>query len=71
VAPTNCAQADNSIGCCDGNTLYYCEAGEGFEVNCATSGQVCGWSGSVHTGYDCVSGPATADPSGTYPIACE
>jgi hypothetical protein len=52
------------------NTLYWCEAGEGFEATCK-NGTVCGWDPNDDPpGYDCVASPGGADPSGTYPQYC-
>ena len=71
--PTTCAQADTTVGCCGANgDNYYCASATSTTVSktaCAT-GKVCGWSASKMY-YECVSGTAEADPSGTYPIACK
>jgi hypothetical protein len=70
TAPTTCSQADGKQGCCVGNELYYCASSSSSLTKTAcSSGEVCGWSASSGY-YDCVSPPASADPSGTYPIAC-
>ena len=53
-------------GCCDGNTLTYCDNGELKGGNCG--GQGCGWD-SANGYYDC--GGSGADPSGTFPISCD
>jgi len=70
--PTTCTQADNAVGCCGANGKnYYCATGSTTVTAKACSGtEVCGWSAS-RSYYYCVAGPATADPSGTYPIACK
>ena len=53
-------------GCCEGNTLRYCENGQLAGGNCG--GQGCGWD-AANGYYDC--GESGADPSGTYPLSCD
>jgi hypothetical protein len=70
--PTTCAQADGVVGCCGPNgDVYYCASGNMPVVttSCGAS-KVCGWNASKSY-YDCVAPPATADPSGTHPMACQ
>jgi hypothetical protein len=65
-------------GCCAGDVLTYCEAGELVTVPCAEvgPGAICGWYAGDDTyepSYNC--GPAsvldvTGDPSGEFPLAC-
>jgi MYXO-CTERM domain-containing protein len=57
----------SSTGCCDGSTLYYCDSGSVQSVDCS-SNPSCGWDSS-YGWYDCGTS-GTADPSGTYPLAC-
>jgi hypothetical protein len=59
-------------GCCDGNTVTWCEGGTLATVNCATEpdspGPSCGWDdvgGYYWCGYT-----TAADPSGNAPYAC-
>jgi hypothetical protein len=68
VIPATCGLADNAVGCCIGNELYYCKAGTStITATACASGKVCGWD-SAKSYYDCVSPPATS--SASYPIAC-
>jgi hypothetical protein len=69
VIPTTCTEADNAVGCCAGNVLYYCMTTTLATKTC-TGSEVCGWDSSKGY-YDCVAAPGGADPSGTYPLACE
>jgi hypothetical protein len=70
TTPSDCAQASGMVGCCAGNTLYYCKSGStSVASEACKSGESCGWEASKNY-YGCVSGAATPDPSGTYPIAC-
>jgi hypothetical protein len=68
AVPTTCAQADMAFGCCAVGVLYYC-VGSVTSMTC-TGNTVCGWSATKNY-YDCVAPPGGADPSGTYPIACQ
>jgi hypothetical protein len=73
VIPTTCAQADTSYGCCAGNVLYYCATSTPTTLTmkaCTGTTSACGWDTSKGY-YNCVAPPGTADPGGTYPIACE
>ncbi len=67
--PTTCAAADNAIGCCVGNSRYYCSGTSVLTDDCTTNSKVCGWS-TTYANYGCVDSPGGADPSGTYPLAC-
>ena len=71
--PTTCTAADDTVGCCgsDGKN-YYCAAGSTtVKSKACSSGEVCSWS-SLKSYYECVAGTTSeADPSGTYPLACE
>jgi hypothetical protein len=70
--PTTCSEANGVVGCCGPNgESYYCATASSTTVKSAacTGGKVCGWNASKMY-YSCVSPPATADPSGTEPIAC-
>ncbi len=72
--PTDCTQAYGSIGCCAGNTVYYCSGGtSGFTSKACTSGKVCGWDSEGSSGgyYYCVASPGGVDPSGNNPINCQ
>ncbi len=66
--PATCAAADDKIGCCDGNTVYWCSSGSVSSKSCS-SGEVCGWDTSKSY-YGCVAAPGGADPTGTYPLGC-
>jgi hypothetical protein len=68
VVPTTCAEANGKTGCCEGDTVYYCNPS--LSSKTCTGGEVCGWESSKSY-YDCVSPPAGADPSGKNPIACK
>jgi len=54
-------------GCCDGNTLMWCQDGEVLEQSCANNPQ-CGWSADQGY-YNCGTNGA-AEPSGQHPILC-
>ncbi len=70
AVPTTCAQANGEIGCCSGQTLYYCTIGGSLISRACIDGNVCGWAPPpVYGYYDCgnLSGEAPdADP----PKAC-
>ncbi len=72
-APTTCAQADTTAGCCTAaGVLYFCNTATDpapTEQVC-TGGNVCGWS-ATEGYYDCVAPPSMADPSNTYPLLCQ
>jgi hypothetical protein len=67
--PTTCTEADNAIGCCAGNVVYYCEKTT-LETKTCSGTDVCGWD-KTEGYYYCVASPGGADPSGTYPLACK
>jgi|HubBroStandDraft_2_1064218.scaffolds.fasta_scaffold851358_1 hypothetical protein len=66
--PNTCPQADGSIGCCLGGSLYYCKTGSTSvtEKSCS-SGDVCGWNASKSY-YDCVA--SAGQPPAMYPMDC-
>lgn len=71
--PTTCTQADSTYGCCGpNNTNYYCGTNTPTTVSstACTGTKVCGWNATKGY-YDCVAPPASADPSGVYPLACQ
>ena len=55
-------------GCCEGNTMLYCEGGQLVEVNCADN-PLCGWS-QQNNWYDCGTS-GQSDPSGQFPMSCD
>jgi hypothetical protein len=67
--PTSCTDVGTK-GCCssDGTTNYYCSKSAVKTAVCA-AGTTCGWD-SAKSWYGCVSGTGSADPKGTYPMAC-
>lgn len=70
AAPTTCAQAHGSVGCCDNDTVYYCKTGTStLTVTPCTSGKVCGWEASKSY-YTCVAAPGGPDPSNANPEQC-
>jgi len=54
-------------GCCDGQTVKYCEGGQLKTLDCSQNPS-CGWQPSGPF-YDCGTGGG-ADPSGMFPINC-
>ncbi|MEZ4269593.1 MAG: hypothetical protein R3F39_24810 [Myxococcota bacterium] len=54
-------------GCCDGEVLYYCEAGNPVMLDCGINPS-CGWSEGPGF-YDCGTDGAP-EPFGTFPKAC-
>jgi hypothetical protein len=64
--PTTCAEANGNIGCCDGNTEYYCTSGT-LKTSTCTNGLVCTWNSSKGY-YSCGSGPAMSGSG--QPLAC-
>ncbi|MGM0575397.1 MAG: formylglycine-generating enzyme family protein [Myxococcota bacterium] len=56
-----------SEGCCEGDTLRYCEDGQPESLDCDAG--TCGWNAPASF-YDC-STDGSAEPSGTHPKACE
>ncbi len=69
MVPTLCSEAYQQVGCCVGNTAYWCNSPNGpvSHKNCATAGQVCGWD--LDTAYYCVDPPATTGAG--HPINCQ
>ena len=55
-----------STGCCDGETLWWCQEGRRLSMSCRARPR-CGWSGAGK--YDCDTSGA-ADPSGKQPQQC-
>ena len=54
-------------GCCEGQTVIWCEDDEVLQFDCGADGG-CGWDAST-SAYDC-STDGAADPDGVYPKAC-
>ena len=54
-------------GCCDGSSLWYCEAGKVKTINCGYNPK-CGWDAKASV-YDCGTG-GTSDPAGKHPMPC-
>ncbi|MBT9555862.1 MAG: hypothetical protein IV100_07535 [Myxococcales bacterium] len=70
-----CDGIPSTAGCCDGNTLKRCAGGATQSIDCAATGQVCGWSEgppwTTTAAYACVAlSSGGADPSGATPQAC-
>jgi len=55
-------------GCCDGETLYYCNGTTPATINCLNNPS-CGWLSSDNI-YDCGTSGG-ADPGGVHPKACQ
>ena len=55
-------------GCCDGQTLKYCDSGKLETLDCSKDLK-CGWE-SAGPYYDCGTA-GTSDPSGKYPMICK
>ncbi len=55
------------LGCCEGNTLLYCEDGALSAQECSADGP-CGWN-DFGQFYDCDT-KGEPEPSGTYPMEC-
>ena len=55
------------VGCCDGNTMVYCDGGSLVATDCGAS--KCGWIADKNW-YDCGNSTA-ADPSGESPFECK
>jgi hypothetical protein len=69
--PSDCAQADQSIGCCTSTgILYYCTSASTVHEEACAAGTVCGWNASKGY-YDCVAPPGGADPSHSSPLLCD
>jgi hypothetical protein len=68
--PSGCGNLDY-IGECQGSVLRWCENGVVREVQCANSGQACGYQND-QIGYNCVSAPTQpVDPCGGLDYAGE
>lgn len=67
ILPAGCGNVGYE-GCCDGDTVWFCENSQLSSINCALSGALCSWD-SANGYYDCGSSGA-ADPSGVYPQSC-
>jgi hypothetical protein len=65
--PTTCAEANQTTGCCENNTNYYCYKGAVSSKAC-TGGQVCTYD-SAKGYYGCGTGPAVG-PNGGAVQAC-
>jgi hypothetical protein len=65
-APEGCGNLTYE-GCCDGETLKWCEKNQVFKVDCGQKPQ-CGWSASQNW-YDCNTSGG-AGPAGNLPRAC-
>lgn len=68
--PTSCSQVDGTVGCCEGNTNYYCSSGSTVTSKACTGTEVCTWNSSKSY-YGCGTGPAMASPNSNQPIACQ
>ncbi len=56
-------------GCCDGQTVRWCQDGVLNTENCNSADGQCGWLSSE--GYYWCGTNGSADPSGTFPISCD
>jgi hypothetical protein len=63
---TSCPEKLQLQGCCDGQTLWWCERGLLWSQDCSGAPK-CGWSDSGH--YSCDTAGAV-DPAGIYPKDC-
>ena len=69
AVPTDCAQADGTVGCCTSTgVLYYCDSTNQLLHLTCPSDMPCGWDGQQM--YQCVTPPGGADPSQNYPLLC-
>ena len=69
--PTTCLGADELVGCCVVNELYYCDPSTNkISKQKCSGGNVCTWDVN-NLDYECEPGPVASDPSGTSPIACQ
>ena len=69
-APMTCAEVDGNVGCCVGNTNYFCKsAATMVSSKACAAGEVCTWIASDGY-YACAAGTVMPDPSGVHPIAC-
>ena len=71
--PGECVPCGNIVyeGCCDGQTLTWCECGCIRTIDCSQNtppGDTCGWLTDPGF-YDC--GQLDGDPSGAFPIDCD
>ncbi len=66
VPESNACNGMPTAGCCSGTTLHQCVGGKWIQKSCGTGGNTCGWTGKS---YGCTA-TASADPSGTAPLAC-
>jgi len=57
-----------TAGCCDTETLYYCDSGSLKSIDCLSSPK-CGWN-ATKSFYDCKTGGGV-DPSGKNPKGCD
>lgn len=64
--PQGCGDIDYT-GCCNGDTLQWCEQGVLKTINCGQNPK-CGWDGAKGF-YNCATN-GQADPSGQYPLQC-
>ncbi len=55
------------FGCCDGDTLYWCEDDLLQTLDCPAAGETCGWDGA-NSAYNC--GGEGPDPDAKYPFDC-
>ena len=68
--PDECPDWSTFEGCCEGETLYYCED-ETFLFGTCPVGYACGWD-PANNYYSCVDEEsAGAEPSGVYPWQCD
>ncbi|MBW2732818.1 MAG: agmatine deiminase family protein [Deltaproteobacteria bacterium] len=57
----------NTVGCCDGSKVSFCDKGTLIDYECGVYG--CGWTTSTDGSYyDC--GGDGEDPTGDYPLQC-
>jgi hypothetical protein len=71
TVPSKCLQVDGTVGCCVGNTAYWCAKGSTtLTQKVCPGGQVCGWNPNQKY-YSCVAPPGGADPTNNFPIACK
>ena len=55
-------------GCCDSQTLTWCEDDELFAQDCGVDGLFCGWS--ADDGFYLCGTDGEPDPSGAFPLSC-
>jgi hypothetical protein len=56
VAPVDECGGVDYTGYCDGDTVIWCDGGRLYSVDCAATGEICGWV-SEDGGYFCLGGP--------------